>query len=76
MRWFRAAYRFNPAWEIDKKLASPRVRAMVKKAKREPDETGWLRVNADPDDAKVSIDGGESHPAGEKVELPSACTSS
>ena len=32
MRWFRAAHRFNPAWKIDKKLASPRVRSMVKKA--------------------------------------------
>ena len=69
MRWFRAAYRFNPAWTIDKKLASPRVRSIVKKAKREPDGTGWLKVNTDPDDAKVSIDGGELRPAGDKVEL-------
>lgn len=69
MRWFRAAYRFNPAWTIDKKLASPRVRSIVKKAKREPDGTGWLKVNTDPDDAKVSIDGGEQRPANEKVEL-------
>jgi hypothetical protein len=69
MRWFRAAYRFNPAWTIDKKLASPRVRSIVKKAKREPDGTGWLEVNTDPDDAKVSIDGGALRPAGDKVEL-------
>jgi hypothetical protein len=69
MRWFRAAYRFNPAWTIDKKLASPRVRSIVKKAKREPDGTGWLKVNTDPDDAKISIDGGEMRPAAQKVEL-------
>jgi hypothetical protein len=35
VHWFRAAYRFNPAWVIDKKLASPRVRSLVKRAKRE-----------------------------------------
>lgn len=70
VRWFRAAHRFNPAWQIDKKLASPRVRQMVKKSKREPDETGIVRVDADPDDAKVSIDGGESRPATDKLELP------
>jgi hypothetical protein len=68
--WFRAAYRFNPAWVIDKKLASPRVRSLVKRAKREPDETGMLRVYTDPDDARVSIDGGEARAAGEKSELP------
>jgi hypothetical protein len=69
VRWFRAAYRFNPAWTIDKKLASPRVRSMVKKAKREPSETGWLKVNTDPEDATVSIDGGEARPANDKVKL-------
>jgi hypothetical protein len=68
--WFRAAYRFNPAWVIDKKLASPRVRSLVKRAKREPDETGTLRVNTDPEDAKISIDGGAARVAGEKVSLP------
>jgi hypothetical protein len=74
--WFRAAYRFNPAWVIDKKLASPRVRSLVKRAKREPDETGTLRVYTDPDDARVSVDGGETRAAGdkgaaaEKIELP------
>lgn len=70
LRWFRAAYRFNPAWNIDKKLASPRVRSMVKKAKREPDEIGYLKVYTDPDDATVRIDGGEARTAGEKLELP------
>ncbi|HEX5059983.1 MAG TPA: PEGA domain-containing protein, partial [Kofleriaceae bacterium] len=69
-RWFRAAYRFNPAWVIDKKLASPRVRSLVKRAKREPDETGTLRVNTDPNEAQISINGGEAHAAGEKLSLP------
>lgn len=68
--WFRAAYRFNPAWNIDKKLASPRVRSLVKRAKREPDETGTLRVNTDPSEAQISINGGEAHAAGDKLTLP------
>jgi hypothetical protein len=70
LRWFSATYRFNPAWNIDKKLASPRVRSLVKRAKREPDETGTLRVYTDPDDARISIDGGEARPAGEKLTVP------
>ncbi len=70
VRWFRAAHRFNPAWQIDKKLASPRVRQMVKKSKHEPSETGLVRVEADPDDAKVTIDGGDTRTASEKLELP------
>jgi hypothetical protein len=68
-RQFRAAYRFNPAWTIDKRLASPRVRALVKKAHVEPDERGILRVATDPDSARVTIDGGEARGAG-KLELP------
>ena len=68
--WFRAAYRFNPAWVIDKKLASPRVRSLVKRAKRELDETGTLRVNADPEEARMSINGGEERAVGDKVSLP------
>lgn len=70
MRWFRAAYRFNPAWTIDKKLASPRVRSIVKKSKREVKETGVLRVSTDPEDAVVTIDGGAQRPANEKISLP------
>lgn len=70
MRWFRAAYRFNPAWRIDKKLASPRVRSIIKRAQREPKETGVLRISSDPDDALVSIDGGEAVPANAKFTLP------
>jgi hypothetical protein len=68
--WFRAAFRFNPAWVIDKKLASPRVRSLVKRARRELDATGTLRINSDPEDATISINGGEARPAGEKISLP------
>lgn len=70
MRWFRAAYRFNPAWSIDKKLASPRVRSIVKKAKREVSETGTLRISTDPEDAVVSVDGGAPRSAADKITLP------
>jgi tetratricopeptide (TPR) repeat protein len=64
VRWFRAAYRLNPAWTVDKKLASPSVRALVKKAKHEPAETGVLRVDVDPEEARVSIDGAEGQDPG------------
>jgi len=67
--WFRATYRVNPAWIIDKKLASPRVRSLIRRAKREPDETGMLRIDTDPEVAMVSIDGGGAKPAGEKLTL-------
>lgn len=70
VRYFRAAHRFNPAWVLDKKLASPRVRAIEKKSRREPDELGTLRVDADPEDALVAIDGGEGHATHGKLELP------
>lgn len=70
MRWFRAAYRFNPAWRIDKKLASPRVRSIIKRAQREVKETGTLRINADPENAQVSIDGAAPRPANDKFTLP------
>jgi hypothetical protein len=55
---------------IDKKLASPRVRSLVKRAKRDPEESGALRVNADPEDARVSVNGGEARSVGEKISLP------
>ncbi len=70
VRWFRAALRFNPAWVIDSKLASPRVRSLIKRAKREPDETGKLRVRSDPEDAMVSIDGGQPKPVADRTRLP------
>jgi len=70
MNWFRLARRLNPAFEVDTKASTGRVRAMVKKAKRDPDETGTLRVSSEPADAKITIDGGEAHAADEKIELP------
>lgn len=70
MRWFRAAYRFNPAWTMDKKLTSPRVRSIIKRAQREVKETGTLRISTDPEGATVSIDGGPERPANDKFTLP------
>ena len=70
MNWFRLARRLNPAFEVDTKASTGRVRAMVKKARRDPDETGTLRVSSEPADAKITIDGGETHTASEKIELP------
>ncbi len=70
LRQFRFAYRLNPAWLPDKHVVKPNVRAIIKKAHREPTETGFLRVDADPDDAKVQIDGGEAKNARDKIELP------
>jgi len=69
MRWFRAAYRFNPAWTIDKKLASPRVRSIIKRAQREVKATGTLRISTDPEDAQVTIDGGAARSANDKFTL-------
>ena len=68
--WFRAAHRFNPARQIDKKLASPTVRKLMKKARRETDAVGWLKVQAEPAEAEVRIDGGKAQPASGKIELP------
>ncbi|MGE5185532.1 MAG: PEGA domain-containing protein [Acidobacteriota bacterium] len=70
LKEFRCAYRLNPAWIPDKRLVSPRVRAMIKKAHRETTETGTLRVDADPDEAKVQVDGGDARPAKDRQELP------
>jgi hypothetical protein len=69
VNWFRAAYRFNPAWAPDRKLASPRVRGLAKKARTEATQTGKLRVDADPEDAKFTVDGHDSHAVADKVEL-------
>jgi hypothetical protein len=69
LTWFRAAVRLNPAWSPDKKLAtSPTVRRMFKAAKQ-PTENGRLRVDIDPEDAQVRVDGGAIHAAREKIEL-------
>jgi hypothetical protein len=70
LRQFRFAYRLNPAWLPDKHVVKPNVRAIIKKAHREPTETGFLHVDADPDGAKVQVDGGEQKDAREKIELP------
>lgn len=67
--WFRTSYRFNPAREVDKKLASPGVRKLMKKARHETDEVGMLRVEADPDNAMVMVDGSKAQPAAQKIEL-------
>jgi hypothetical protein len=70
IRWFRAAHRLNPAWTPDPKLAGPKLRPLIKKARKETDESGKLRILADPDDAMVAIDGGKAQPASEKLTLP------
>lgn len=70
IRQFRAALRLNPGWSPDKRMSSPRIRKLVKKARKEVDETGLLRIAADPEDAMVEIDGGKPQPASEKITLP------
>ena len=69
VNWFRAAVRFNPAWAPDKRLASPMVRKLFKQAKQEATEMGKLRVDVDPDDAQVRVDGKGIHAVREKIEL-------
>jgi hypothetical protein len=69
--WFRAAIRFNPMWAPDKKVASaPSIKRLVTEAKHDPPETGRLRIDADPDDAQVRIDGKDVHASREKIDLP------
>ena len=68
--WFRAAQRFNPAWTLDPALAGPTVARLVKKARKEADETGKLRVSAEPASATVQVDGGKPQPASDKLTLP------
>ena len=70
LRYFRAAVRFNPAWSIDKKLPSPRVRSIILSAHREVSETGTLRTTIEPEHATVTIDGNEQKNAGERIKLP------
>ncbi|MDB4959892.1 MAG: hypothetical protein JWO36_7461 [Myxococcales bacterium] len=69
IRQFRAAYRFNPAWSPDRKLASPTVSKLVRQARREPIETGMLHVDADPETAMISVDGGERTTATSQTKL-------
>ncbi|HET9987371.1 MAG TPA: hypothetical protein VFQ65_02605 [Kofleriaceae bacterium] len=70
LRQFRAAVRMNPAYQIDKKLPSPKVRAIILKAHHEVDATGVLKTTVDPEDARVAVDGNDSKQGGEKVRLP------
>jgi len=68
--WFRAAHRFNSARQVDKELASPTVRVMMKKARKEAVELGRFRVDADPEAAMMQVDGGKPQPTRMKVALP------
>lgn len=70
INWFRAAHRFNSARQVDKQLASPTVRTMMKKARKEAVELGRFRVDSDPETAMMQIDGGKPQPTGMKVALP------
>lgn len=69
VRWFRLAIRLNPAWTPDKKLAGPRVRPLIKKARKDTAETGKLRIDADPDAVMVQIDDGKPQPVKDKIAL-------
>ena len=70
VEWFRAAYRFNPAWTLEKKYASPTMLQLTKKGRREVEDTGKLRIESDPEDAQVRIDNGEPQAVGGKLALP------
>lgn len=69
LRQFRAALRMNPAYQIDKKLPSPKVKATISKAHHELDATGVLRTTVDPEDATVTVDGNDAKPASDKRKL-------
>jgi len=69
LRQFRAAIRMNPAYQIDKKLPSPKVKATISKAHHELDATGVLKTTVDPEDATVTVDGSDPKPAGDKRKL-------
>jgi len=69
IEYFRAALRFNPAWSLDRKLAAPSVNRLVKKARKTTNAVGKLRVEVEPETAKVQIDGGKPQPLGEKQTL-------
>jgi hypothetical protein len=69
IKQFRCAYRLNPAWAPDKRLVSPRMRSLIKRAHVEPSETAVLGLDIDPSGAKVAIDGGEPKPIHARVQL-------
>ncbi|HEV7559465.1 MAG TPA: hypothetical protein VGO00_28510 [Kofleriaceae bacterium] len=70
VQWFRAAYRFDPAWAVDHRVASTQIREMVRRARREAAETGSLRIEVEPNDASFIVDGHDRHTAGDKLVLP------
>jgi hypothetical protein len=70
VQWFRAAYRFDPAWAVDHRVASNQIREMVRRARREASETGSLRIEVEPNDASFIVDGHDRHSAGDKLALP------
>jgi len=71
IRQFRAAITLNPAWKPDGKLgASPTIRKLVKKARKEPEEMGKLKVESAVEGAMVMVDGRAAEPVGAKMELP------
>jgi len=68
VRWFRAAARFNPAWTPMK--PGPSVRKLIKRARKETATMGRLKVEVEPPEAMIQINGGKPQPASEKVSLP------
>ncbi len=68
-KWFRLAVRLNPAWDMDKKFATARVRPFVKKARKALGETGKLKISVDPEDAMIQIDDGKAQPVKDKMTL-------
>lgn len=70
VKWLRTALRLNPAWTPDKKLVGPRMRPLIKKARKEVEETGRLRIDVDPDEAMVQVDGRKAQKANERITLP------
>lgn len=67
--YFRGAYRLNSALRIDPRFAAPSVRQLVKRARREAEDSGELRIETDPAAAQVSIDGGEARAIEPSIEL-------
>ncbi|MBA2544003.1 MAG: PEGA domain-containing protein [Deltaproteobacteria bacterium] len=68
-KWFRTAIRLNPAWSPDKKLTSARVRPLIKKARKETEESGKLRIDVDPETAMVQIDDRKPQSVKDKLTL-------
>ncbi len=71
IKQFRAALSLNPAWQPDAKLgASPTIRKLVKKARRDPDEEGKLKIDSAVPEATLTVDGGKPQPVGQRLTLP------